>query len=203
MPMAGIKAAIYDFQMRMAGDRLKLLRQGVVAPASGLILELGVGTGHNLPLYQPGARVAAIDPDAAMVGRARPRANESPAVVHLLVGDGEALPFPDGVFDEVVATLVLCTVPSPSASLREVRRVLKPGGLLRFMEHVRSSNAGWAMVQDLVTPVWKAVADGCCPNRATVDTIGAAGFVVDSVEQYAFGPYPIRPQVRGTAKRDL
>ena len=93
-------------------------------------------------------------------------------------------------------------MPSQAVSLQEVWRVLKPGGRLRFMEHVRASSPGLAAMQDFVTPVWKAIADGCCPNRATVAAIEAAGFVIDSLEQYPLGPYPIRPQVRGTARRD-
>jgi len=105
------------------------------------------------------------------------------------------------VFDEVIATLVFCTIPSPSLSLAEVRRVLKPGGRLRFMEHVRSPDPGWARLQDFVTPIWRAMNDGCCPNRATVEAINQAGFVVESMERYAFGPYPVRPQVRGIVRR--
>ncbi len=200
--MGRLKAAIYDLQMHLAGERLAQLRRGVVAAASGRVLELGVGTGQNLPLYQPGTQVVAMDPDRAMLGRAQRRAAESGARVHLVAGAGEALPFPDGVFDEVVATLVFCTVPSPALSRAEVRRGLKPGGRLRFMEHVRSADPRWATLQDLVTPVWRVINDGCCPNRATVGAIEAAGFVIESLKRYPFGPYPVRPQVRGTARRD-
>jgi ubiquinone/menaquinone biosynthesis C-methylase UbiE len=197
-----LKARVYDLGMRLAGRRLASLRQGVVAGATGRVLELGVGTGQNLPFYRAGVTVVAIDPDPAMLRRAWQRCRTSDARVRLVAGAGEALPFPDGAFDEVVATLVFCTVRSPSASLTEVRRVLKPGGRLRFMEHVRSADPRWARLQDLVTPLWKRLADGCCPNRATVATIAAAGFGIESLDQYPLGPYPIRPQVRGTARSD-
>ncbi len=158
--MGRLKAAIYDLQMRLTGERLAGLRRGVVGAASGRVLEFGVGTGQNLPFYQPGARVVAIDPDLAMLQRAQPRAAESAADVDLVAAGGERLPFADGVFDEVIATLVFCTVGSPALSLGEIRRVLKPGGRLRFMEHVRSADPRWATLQDLVTPLWRAVTDG-------------------------------------------
>ncbi|HZT08405.1 MAG TPA: class I SAM-dependent methyltransferase [Chloroflexota bacterium] len=199
--MGKLKAALYDLLMRPAGAKLDLMRREVVSIASGRVLELGVGTGLNLRFYQPGSHVIAIDPDIAMLDRARSRADASPARVHLLVGAGESLPFRDETFDEAVATLVFCTVPSPARSLAEIRRVLKPGGRMRFMEHVRSSDPRWAHVQDFVTPVWRAMNDGCCPNRDTVTAIERAGFVVEGLQRYAFGPYPVRPQVRGVACR--
>jgi ubiquinone/menaquinone biosynthesis C-methylase UbiE len=198
--MGGLKAAIYDIGMRFAGERLAELRRGVVSAASGRVLELGVGTGQNLRFYHPGTRVIAIDPDLAMLRRAQARAAEAGARINLVAGAGEALPFRDAAFDEVVVMLVLCTVRSPAASLAEVRRVLKPAGRLLFMEHVRSADPRWATFQDLMTPLWRVMVDGCCPNRATVAAIEDAGFVVEDLEQYPFGPYPVRPQVRGTAQ---
>jgi ubiquinone/menaquinone biosynthesis C-methylase UbiE len=198
--MGRLKSAVYDFQMRLAGARLSQLRRDVVAQTFGLVLEVGVGTGLNIEFYPPGAWIVAVDPDNAALRRAQRRCAQSPARVQLLAAGGEALPFPDGTFDEVVATLVFCTVPSPALSLREVRRVLKPGGAFRFMEHVRSPHPGWARLQDLVTPIWRVMADGCCPNRATVAAIEAAGFVIESLVSYPFGPYPVRPQVRGIAR---
>jgi ubiquinone/menaquinone biosynthesis C-methylase UbiE len=199
--MGRLKAVLYDAQMRLAADALDPLRKDVVSPAMGRVLELGVGTGLNLRFYAPGTQVVAIEPDPAMLRRAGDRRNGAKASVQLISAAAEALPFPDGVFDEVVATLVFCSVRSPALSLREVRRVLKPGGRLRFMEHVRSPDARWAAMQDLVTPLWKLIADGCCPNRPTLDSIRQAGFDVKSVERYPLGPYPVRPQVRGIAVR--
>jgi ubiquinone/menaquinone biosynthesis C-methylase UbiE len=158
--MGELKAAAYDFQMQLAGKRLASLRAGVIGGSSGRILELGVGTGQNLPFYPPGVRVIGIDPDPAFLRRAEARAARSAASVRLVVGAGEALPFPDGIFDEVVATLVFCTVPFPSVSLMEVRRVLRANGRLRFMEHIRSDDARWARIQDWATPVWQCIADG-------------------------------------------
>jgi SAM-dependent methyltransferase len=105
--MGKIKAALYDFQMRLAQKRFDPLRQEVVSQASGRVLELGVGTGLNLRFYPPGTQVFAVEPDPAMLRRARMRRGESAARVHFLAAAGEALPFADGTFDEVVATLVL------------------------------------------------------------------------------------------------
>jgi hypothetical protein len=81
--------------------------------------------------------------------------------------------------------------------------VLRPGGRLHFLEHVRSTSPAWAAVQDAVTPLWKRLVDGCCPNRPTVETIAGAGFAVESLQHEALGPYPTRPQVLGIARREL
>ena len=187
--------------MRLAGPRIDPRRKALVAEAAGKVLELGVGTGQNLRFYAPGVRVVGVEPDAGMLRAAVPRAASAPASIQLILGAGEALPFEDDAFDQVVASLVLCSVTSPTQVLTEVRRVLKPDGLLRFYEHVRSDSAGWARMQDLITPVWKRLADGCCPNRATVDAIQRAGFVVESLETFPLGLYPTRPQVLGVARR--
>jgi ubiquinone/menaquinone biosynthesis C-methylase UbiE len=158
--MGKIAAWIYDLQMRLAARQLNPRRRALVRPVLGRALEIGVGTGQNLVFYQPGARVIGIDPDAGMMGRARSRAKGAPVPVHLLAARGEALPFGDGSFDAIVVTLALCSVDSQDEALGEMRRVLKPGGKLHFMEHVRSETAGWARLQDLVTPIWKTVVTG-------------------------------------------
>ena len=193
--------ALYDLQMRLMAKRINPLRRLVVGGANGRVLEIGVGTGLNLPHYPPATVVVAVDPDREMLKRARPRATESPARIHLVVAAAEALPFRDGVFDTATATLVFCSVKSPQAAFAEARRVLRPAGALRFLEHVRSASPGWARFQDLVTPAWNVLAGGCCPNRPTVQTMEAGGFVVESLDRFPLGPYPTRPQVLGAARR--
>ena len=187
--------------MRLAAPRMGPRRASLVAGARGNVLELGVGTGQNLGFYRSDVQVIGLEPDLAMLNRAIPRAAQAEASIQLVRGEGESLPFRDAVFDEVVVSLVLCSVASPSRTLSEVRRVLKLGGQLRFYEHVRSADRGWAWMQDRITPVWKRLADGCCPNRPTVEAIAQAGFALEEIERFPLGPYPTRPQVLGTARR--
>lgn len=158
--MGKIAAWLYDVEMRLAARQLNPRRQALTSRARGRTLEIGVGTGQNLGFYESGWRVIGIDPDMAMLGRAARRAGETCIPVQLLAAKGEAIPFEDGSFDAVVITLALCSVDSQEQVLVEVRRVLRPGGKLHFMEHVRSDAPGWARLQDLVTPLWKTVATG-------------------------------------------
>ncbi len=143
--------------------------------AHGRTLDLGCGTGRNLPLYSPGTRAVGVDPLSQPLQRARRRASGVP----LVRGRAEALPFKDGAFDTVVSGLVLCSVSDPALALAEVRRVLAPHGALRTLEHVRSRSRFWGRVQDLLQPAWTWVAGGCHPNRDTERGVEAAGFAID------------------------
>jgi ubiquinone/menaquinone biosynthesis C-methylase UbiE len=176
-----LHAALYDPLMRLQ-DRLGLARQraATAGAATGRVLELGVGTGLNLPYYERATGVVGIDPDPHMLRRARLRAAEAPCQVELRQASAEALPFPDGSFDAIVVTLALCTIAEPAAALREARRVLAPEGRLLFLEHVRAERAPIAKLQDLLERPWMWVAGGCHPNRDTVAAIGEA-FEVERV----------------------
>jgi ubiquinone/menaquinone biosynthesis C-methylase UbiE len=172
----------------------------LVGPAEGRVLEVGCGNGLNFEHYRRAASVVALEPQPAMLDLARPRAAEAPVEVTLVRGIAEALPFPDASFDSVVASLVLCSVQAPGAAAREIARVLRPGGELRYLEHVRSSSAAGAAIQDLIAPVWSFFAGNCHPNRDTVATLGGAGFEATG-RRFPFGPpSPCRPHVLGTAR---
>ncbi|GMV86066.1 MAG: ubiquinone/menaquinone biosynthesis methyltransferase [Dehalococcoidia bacterium] len=141
----------------------------------GEVLELGVGTGANMPYHPAGARVTAIDIAENMLARAKERAAKLGVDVDLRQMDVEHLDFPDSHFDYVVASFVFCSVPDPVAGLREARRVLKPGGTLLLLEHVRSENVAVGKLMDILNPLVVRVA-GANINRRTVDNVRAAEF---------------------------
>jgi ubiquinone/menaquinone biosynthesis C-methylase UbiE len=141
----------------------------------GRVLDLGCGTGRNLPLYGPGVRAVGLDPCLETLLKARRR---SPGV-SLVRARAEVMPFRDGVFDTVVSGLVFCSVEDVPRGLAEVKRVLKAGGVLRMLEHVRSTRRVAAWLQDLTQPAWTWVTGGCHPNRHTERAVAAAGFAVD------------------------
>ena len=158
-------------------------RRWLVAGARGCVLDLGCGTGRNLPLLPGGARAVGLEPSWPAIQRARRRTPGVP----LVVGSAEALPFRDAVFETVLSGLVFCSVPDPGQGLREVRRVLRPDGQLRMLEHVRATRAWKARLQDLLQPAWTRVTGGCHPNRETERAVEAAGFRIDATSRRAKG----------------
>ena len=178
------------------GDR----RRRLLAGARGAVLEIGGGTGANLANYRDVERVVVAEPDPFMRRRLEQKLADARVPVEVSVAGAEALPFPDGSFDTVVSTLVLCTVPDQEAALDEVRRVLRPGGKLLFIEHVRAvgSRARW---QDRIEPLWRRLLGGCHPNRDTVAAIEEAWFEIDTIESFhppiAFSG--LTPHVQGSA----
>jgi SAM-dependent methyltransferase len=197
-----IFAALYDLIQRPAEKKfLGPHRASLLGGVLGRVLDVGSGTGVNFAYYPEGAEVVGVEPDPHMLRRARARAERLGRRVELRPDGAERLPFPDASFDVAVATLVLCTVPDLDCALGEIRRVLRPGGELRFLEHVRAATPRWARVQDLLTPVWRRVAAGCHPNRDTAAAIERGGFRMRELGRHAFGPYPARPFIRGVAVR--
>ncbi len=160
---------------------LEPARELVVPQARGAVLEVGVGTGLNFALYRDVATLVGIDPDPHMLARARPRAARLSFPVELHQVGAERLPFDAGRFDTAVVTFTLCTIPQPEAALAEIRRVLRPGGRLLFVEHTRSVQPALAAVQDALTPLWKRIGGGCHLNRPAVDLVRRAGFDVAEV----------------------
>jgi len=158
-------------------------RRWLVGGAQGRTLDLGCGTGRNLPLFDARIRVIGLDPAREPLVAARRRAPR----VALVQGDAQALPFRDGVFDTVVSGLVFCSVPDPARALAEVKRVLAAGGTLRMLEHVRAAGRLKGRMQDRAQPVWTRLSGGCHPNRETERTVEAAGFRIDGATRRAKG----------------
>lgn len=199
-------AATYD--RMMAGTEksyLREVREEIVGGAKGTVLEIGAGTGASFPYYAEDVEaIVATEPDPFMLRKAEVRAQEIGQVIELKQAPAEELPFGDTSFDTVVSILVLCTVEDPARALAEVRRVLKPGGELRFYEHARYSNAFGAFWQSLVTPLWRWVSAGCHPNRDIAHSIQEAGLAIQQLEWLKPEP-PVppmvftRPHIRGVA----
>jgi len=158
-------------------------RRWLAGGAVGRTLDVGCGTGRNLPLVDAHTRVIGLDPTRDSLLAARRRAPYVP----LVQGDAQALPFRDGAFDTVLSGLVFCSVPDPARGLAEVRRVLGPGGTLRMLEHVRATGALKARLQDRWQPLWTRLSGGCHWNRQTERTVEAAGFRIDPATRRARG----------------
>ncbi len=184
-------AALYDRLSTKEEERLgPLVRARIAGEAHGRVLEIGAGTGANFGYYPPDAQVLATEPDPFMLERARKKlAGLASTNIELRQASADNLPFDDTSFDHIVSTLVLCSVPDQTNALVELRRVLKPGGTFRFLEHVRSDDSRlWGPVQDVITPLWRWVGAGCHPNRRTRLAIEAAGFQIDWLERTKVGP---------------
>src|SRR5215210_408748 len=194
---------LYDRLGGLVERELGSVRRAVLAHARGRVLEMGVGTGFNLPHY-PAAVEELVITDAAqgMLRRAKQRATALSHRVHALEASAERLPFDDASFDTVVSTLVLCSVDNQDASLAEIRRVLKPAGLLLFIEHVRADDSRLARWQDRLERPWGLVAAGCHPNRPTLERIEAAAFEVEELEHGKLPKSPpiVRPLISGYAR---
>ncbi|MEU6074154.1 class I SAM-dependent methyltransferase [Micromonospora sp. NPDC047074] len=183
-------------------------RRRLVAGLAGRVVEVGAGNGRNFAHYPRTVdRVLAVEPEPRLRAAARAAAAGAPVPVEVTDGLAEKLPAPAGDADAVVLSLVLCSVADPAAALREARRVLRPGGQLRFFEHVRAQTPGLRRVQRLAdATVWPLFCGGCHTGRDTVAAIRAAGFAVAELDHFRFPdtplPGPAAPHVLGTATRD-
>jgi ubiquinone/menaquinone biosynthesis C-methylase UbiE len=186
-----LKAAVSQSQLyetvidRADAAGLAARRAALVGDLHGEVLELGSGTGRMFAHYGAAARVTAVEPDPAFAALAEAPRAAAAAGITLHPGAGEALPFPDGAFDAAVLALVLCSVASVDAVLGELRRVVRPGGALRLLEHVRSPRpvAGWLM--DRFDGAWLRLnAQGCHMNRDPLPALAAAGFRVEQVDAF-------------------
>jgi ubiquinone/menaquinone biosynthesis C-methylase UbiE len=197
-------SALYDRAFEAAEEAgLREMRAELLRRARGRVLELGAGTGLNLELYPREGldSLTVTEPDPHMFKQLRQRAAEVCAGAEMVQAGAEELPFEDDSFDSVVVTLVLCTVPDQPAALKEISRVLAPGGQLLFLEHVRAHHPDLAKWQDRLERPWRFLGDGCHCNRDTVSAISAAGFQLGGVEsdELPKAPAIIRPLVQGIA----
>lgn len=175
---------LYDAGMAvLEAAGLGAWRRELVGGIRGRRLDLGCGTGRNLPLFAGPARTMGLDPCFDALQTAKGRGHDSP----LVLGRAEALPFRGGAFDTVVSGLVFCSVTSPTKALAEVRRVLAEGGALRMLEHVRLTGRFSARLQDLTQPAWTWFTGGCHPNRQTERSVESAGFRIDPQSRKARG----------------
>lgn len=172
----------------------------LMGETGGRVLEVGVGTGATFAYYPAGVSLVGVEPDPHMLKRARAKlATNGATNIELQQQSAESLPFDDASFDHVVFSLVLCTVRDQPRALAEAKRVLKPGGTLRVLEHVRNDRSSfWGTTQDVIAPVWRWCAAGCNPNRRTREAIEAVGFRFDWMEWTSVGPGT--PAIYGVAR---
>lgn len=163
-------------------------RQEMLAGLKGRVVEVGAGNGLNFGHYPATVtEVMAVEPEPHLRKLAQVAAEQADVAISVVDGPADSLPLRDGTCDAAVCSLVLCSVDDQAEALAEVRRVLRPGGELRFYEHVRSGHRWFGRAEDLIDPIWSRVAGGCHPNRDTLVTIRTAGFEVSEVEQISFG----------------
>lgn len=196
-------AALYDRGLKATEEGgLRELRRRVLAEAKGRTIDLGAGTGVNADLFPPAVtEVVMVEPDPHMMRQLRGKPAGSRGDITLVEASADQLPFDDDSFDTAVFTLVLCTVPDPAKALAEAARVLKPGGKLLFIEHVRSQDQRLARWQDRLERPWHFLGDGCHCNRDTVATLEVSAFERVEVEhdQLPKAPPIVRPLVHGSA----
>ena len=193
---------LIDFGMR--SKRLAGLRERLVGEAQGRVLEIGIGSGLNLPFYRREVEVVlGIDPSPELLARARRQAAWVHFPVELCRGGAEELPLDAASVDSVVMTWTLCSVAEPARALAEIRRVLRPGGALLFLEHGQAPERSVARWQDRLTPLWRRIAGGCHLDRPVGRLIGAAGLRLVALETgyLVEGPRPFTFHYRGRALR--
>lgn len=191
-------------ELAMKNKEAARLRAACVPKASGEVLEIGIGSGLNLPFYSSEARrVHGVDPSAELQRLARKRAaGHSAEIDFVLQSADEPLPFGDASMDTVVMTWTLCSIPNPPKALGEMRRVLKSTGRLIFIEHGRSPDRGVAAWQDRLTPAWKRIGGGCHLNRKVDELIEQAGFQMQELRNfYVRGLRPMTYMYQGIARR--
>jgi ubiquinone/menaquinone biosynthesis C-methylase UbiE len=196
-------AAMYDTVMKGTEKAtFGAHRAALLGGVSGRVVEIGGGTGANLPYYGPGVTELAItEPVEPMARRLEGKLGEFSLPARVVRAPAESLPFEDSSFDYAISTLVLCTVSHPGRALAEIRRVLRPGGQLVFLEHVRSEDRKLARWQDRLQPLQYRLGHGCHCNRDTLDNVKAAGFEVAELQHDTVKKAPpiVRPLIAGVA----
>jgi ubiquinone/menaquinone biosynthesis C-methylase UbiE len=201
---ASLFAMTYDRQMRKTEEAgLRAMRQRLLADATGQVIEIGAGTGANLPCYGPEVESLTVtEPLTPMMRKLERRVRDGSSSAKALRAPAEDLPFDSETFDVAVSTLVLCGVDDQPRAVRELRRVLRPGGRLLFLEHVRSDDPATARLQDRLNWLNRIVV--CCDlNRPTLTTIRQAGFTVTWLEHTTLPKAPkfVGPAIMGVATK--
>jgi ubiquinone/menaquinone biosynthesis C-methylase UbiE len=187
-------------QMSMKQEHFEPYRRRAVSAARGRILEIGVGSGLNLPLYESGIHVVGLDPSRKLLSMARAATAARAQSIEFIEGRAESLPLPDNEFDTVITTWTMCSIPDLPKALAEVRRVLKADGKLVFAEHGRAPEPTVMRWQNALTPLWKRIGGGCHLNRPIDQLIVAAGFRIEGLKTgYMKGPKPMTFLYEGEA----
>lgn len=177
--------------LALSGERIERYRRQLLAHVQGAVLEIGFGTGLNLPCYPEHIRkITGVDPNPGMGSLARRRIASSPIAVDWQVADAQKLPFPSQSFDSVVSTWTLCSIPNVAKALGEIRRVLRAGGKLFFLEHGLSEDPQVQRWQNCLNPIQKVIADGCNLNRDMARLIQGAGFRFEQLERFYMPDQP-------------
>jgi ubiquinone/menaquinone biosynthesis C-methylase UbiE len=187
--------------LAMRNKQLTPFRERVIGAAEGTVLEIGVGSGMNLPFYRPPVQeVLALEPAPRLVTMARSASRETSMPVRFLEASAEAIPLDQHSVDTIVTTWTLCSIPQAATALADMRRVLRPGGKLLFVEHGMAPDEGVRWWQDRLTPAWRRISGGCHLNRPIRSMIEGAGFRIDRIETgYIPGPKPMTFMYEGSA----
>jgi ubiquinone/menaquinone biosynthesis C-methylase UbiE len=190
--------------LAMRNKELRPFRERVIGAAEGRVLEIGVGSGMNLPFYRPPVReVLALEPAPRLMTMAKSASRATSIPVKFLEASAEAIPLDEHSVDTIVTTWTLCSIPQAATALADMRRVLRPGGKLLFAEHGLAPDESVRWWQDRLTPVWRRIGGGCHLNRPIRSMIEGAGFHVDRIETgYIPGPKPMTYMYEGSARPD-
>jgi ubiquinone/menaquinone biosynthesis C-methylase UbiE len=188
--------------LAMRNRQLVPFRERVIGAAEGRVLEIGVGSGRNLPFYRPPVReVLALEPAPRLVAMARSASRATVMPVRFVEASAEAIPLDQHSVDTIVTTWTLCSIPQAATALADMRRVVRPGGKLLFVEHGLAPDEGVRRWQDRLTPAWRRISGGCHLNRPIRSMIEGAGFRIDRIETgYIPGPKPMTFMYEGSAR---
>ncbi len=188
--------------LAMRNRELLPYRERVISAAQGRVLEIGIGSGLNLPFYPKSVReIVGLEPSPRLISMAQRATSRCESAVEFIEGSAEAIPLDRGSVDTVVTTWTLCSIPRVAVALAEMRRVLRPGGQLLFVEHGRAPEQNIRAWQDRLTPVWKCIGGGCHLNRPIRQLIESADFSFLDIETgYGTGPKPMTYMYEGRAR---